>query len=125
VPPWIVPLPACASASATALDTGTAPPVAARRPSRLPRPASTPAVAPAPSDTQPCAFSVNSVPWAEVWVDGKNTGRHTPLVDVEIACGEHRIDFKRLDLDIAQSESIVVRPGQPFKRRYTLPDGAE
>ena len=68
-------------------------------------------------------MSVNSVPWSEVWIDGKNTGKHTPFVDVEIGCGEHRIDFKRPDLQIAESESIVVKPGQPFKRRYTLPGG--
>ena len=70
-------------------------------------------------------MSVNSVPWSEVWIDGKNTGKHTPFVDVEIGCGEHRIDFKRPDLQIAESESIVVKPGQTFKRRYTLPGGAE
>ena len=125
VRPWIVPLPACASGTSAVVDTGTAPPVSARRPSRLPRPASIPTAVSATSESQPCAFSVNSVPWSEVWIDGKYTGRHTPLVDAEIGCGEHRIDFKRVDLNIAQSESIVVRPGQPFKRRYTLPGDAE
>ena len=75
------------------------------------------------ADAQPCAVSVNSVPWAEVWIDGKNTGKHTPFVDVPIDCGTHRIDFKRPDLQIAESESIQVKPGQTFKRRYTLPGG--
>jgi hypothetical protein len=45
-------------------------------------------------------------------IDGKEHRRHTPFVDVEIGCGEHRIDFKRPDLQIAESESIVVKPGQ-------------
>ena len=75
------------------------------------------------ADAQPCAVSVNSVPWAEVWIDGKNTGKHTPFVDVPVDCGTHRIDFKRPDLQIAESESIQVKPGQTFKRRYTLPGG--
>ena len=66
---------------------------------------------------------MNSVPWSEVWLDGKNTGKHTPFVDVPVDCGAHRIDFKRPDLQIAESDSIVVKPGQTFKRRYTLPGG--
>jgi hypothetical protein len=119
ISPWIVPIPACASAVASGVEA----PVAARRPSRLPRPAPSPSATPDPIGAPSCAVSVNSVPWSEVWIDGQNTGRHTPLVDVEIGCGQHRIDFKRPDLRIAQSESIVVKPGQTFKRRYTLPGG--
>jgi hypothetical protein len=100
-------------------------PTAARRPSRLPRPTATPALALAADATnlQSCTVSVNSVPWSEVWLDGKNTGKHTPFVDVPVDCGAHRIDFKRPDLQIAESDSIVVKPGQAFKRRYTLPGG--
>jgi len=129
VPPWIVPIPACASEAATGASEATTgmsvepPPTAGRRPSRVPRPTPTPSVAAALPGGQPCLVSVNSVPWSEVWIDGKNTGKHTPFVDVEIGCGPHRIDFKRPDLQIAESESIVVTPGQTFKRRYTLPGG--
>jgi hypothetical protein len=125
VSPWIVPIPACASGSVTApVDA----PAQARRPSRLPRPATTPP--PPPTTTpategQPCMVSINSVPWSEVWIDGRNTGKHTPFVDVPIDCGAHRIDFKRPDLHIAESESILVKPGQAFKHRYTLPGGTE
>jgi len=121
VPPWIVPLPVCPSPIATAIEA----PAAARRPSRLPRPAvaPAPAVAAAGANDQPCSVSVNSVPWSEVWLDGKNTGMHTPFVDVPVDCGTHRIDFKRPDLHIAETDSILVKPGQTFKRRYTLPGG--
>jgi hypothetical protein len=85
----------------------------------VPRPAVTGAA------PQPCAISVNSVPWSAVWIDGKNTGKHTPFVDVPIDCGAHRIDFKRPDLRIAQTESIVVRPGETFKRGYALSGAGE
>jgi serine/threonine protein kinase len=61
----------------------------------------------------------------KVWIDGHNTGRHTPFVDYEVGCGPHQIEFRRPDLALAQSESIVVRPGQTFKRRYTLADTAD
>jgi len=65
-------------------------------------------------------ITVNSIPWSEVWIDGKNTTQHTPLVDYQLACGHHEIEFRRTDLHIDQIEPCAVGPGQPFKRRYTL-----
>jgi serine/threonine protein kinase len=67
-----------------------------------------------------CKMTINSVPWAEVWVDGRNSGSHTPLVDYAVPCGRHRIEFKRLDLAIDETESIVAVPGEAIKHRYTL-----
>jgi len=67
-----------------------------------------------------CSMTVNSVPWAEVWIDGKNTSQHTPVVDFKIPCGKHKLAFKRSDMQIDHSETINVRPGQNFKQRYTL-----
>src|SRR4030095_2245368 len=98
VSPWIIPLPACAPGTAALTDTGIAPPTSARRPNRVPRPTAAPAIATDTLADQSCAVSVNSVPWSEVWIDGENTGRHTPLVDLPIDCGQHRLDFKRPDL---------------------------
>jgi serine/threonine protein kinase len=67
-----------------------------------------------------CSMTVNSVPWSEVWIDGKNTSQHTPVVDFKIPCGKHKLAFKRSDMQIDHSENITVRPGQNFKQRYTL-----
>jgi hypothetical protein len=67
-----------------------------------------------------CTMTVNSVPWSEVWIDGKNTSQHTPVVDFKIPCGKHKLAFKRSDMQIDHSENINVRPGQNFKQRYTL-----
>jgi hypothetical protein len=67
-----------------------------------------------------CAITVNSVPWSEVWIDGKNTSKHTPVVDFKVPCGKHKIAFKRADLQIDQTESFTVRSGETFKQRYTL-----
>jgi PEGA domain len=67
-----------------------------------------------------CTMTVNSVPWSEVWIDGKNTSQHTPVVDFKIPCGKHKLVFKRSDMQIDHSENITVRPGQNFKQRYTL-----
>ncbi len=67
-----------------------------------------------------CSITVNSIPWSEVWIDGKNTTKHTPIVDYKLPCGKHKLAFKRTDMQIDQTESINVRPGQNFKQRYTL-----
>jgi len=67
-----------------------------------------------------CSITINSIPWSEVWIDGKNTTKHTPVVDYKVPCGKHKLAFKRPDMQIDQTESINVRPGQNFKQRYTL-----
>jgi serine/threonine protein kinase len=67
-----------------------------------------------------CSITVNSVPWSEVWIDGKNTTKHTPVVDFKLPCGKHKLAFKRPDMQIDQTESITVKAGQAFKQRYTL-----
>ncbi|HEY6478080.1 MAG TPA: hypothetical protein VI456_15995, partial [Polyangia bacterium] len=72
-----------------------------------------------------CKVTVNSVPWSEVWIDGKSTGVHTPVVDQDITCGRHRLEFKRSDLRIDQVEAVLIAPGETFKRRYTLTGVAE
>jgi len=131
VEPWIVPVPACAAGDAAIGQAPREAVVAARRPTRPARasssllPAVATAAAPAAAAQTTCAVTINSVPWSQVWIDGHNTGRHTPFVDYEVGCGAHRIEFRRPDLALAQSESIVVTPGQTFKRRYTLAETAE
>jgi serine/threonine protein kinase len=72
-----------------------------------------------------CRMTINSVPWAEVWVDGRNSGSHTPLVDYAVPCGRHRVEFKRLDLGIDDIESVVATPGEAVRHRYTLTNGSE
>ena len=64
-----------------------------------------------------CSITINSIPWSEVWIDGKNTTKHTPFVDYKLPCGKHKLAFKRSDMQIDHSENITVRAGQPFKQR--------
>jgi hypothetical protein len=72
-----------------------------------------------------CFITIGSRPWAEVWIDGKNTNKHTPFADYKIACGKHKIAFKRPDLQIDQTESITVSPGEKFKQSYSLMNDSE
>jgi hypothetical protein len=67
-----------------------------------------------------CSITLGSRPWAEVWIDGKATNRQTPFVDFKVACGRHKVTFKRSDLQIDQTEVITVHPGEKFKQSYSL-----
>jgi serine/threonine protein kinase len=74
----------------------------------------------ASAPTGDCNVIIGARPWAEVWIDGRSTGRHTPYSD-KIGCGRHKISLRRPDLDVEQNEVIVVRPGELFKKAFTLP----
>ena len=53
-------------------------------------------------------------------MDGADTGQQTPVVDWPIACGRHRLEFKRRDPKIDQVEAVTVTEGRGFKRQYEL-----
>jgi hypothetical protein len=123
--PWIIPLPApVVIAAAEPLPPSEPAPVPRRAKPARPTPAELPAPGPtdepAATGATACSITINSVPWSEVWIDGANTGLHTPFVRYPVACGRHRLDFKRPDLELEQGEWIVARPGEPFKRRFSL-----
>jgi serine/threonine-protein kinase len=67
-----------------------------------------------------CAMTIGSTPYAQLWVDHRNTGRYTPVVDFSVPCGDHQIAFKRPDLGIDRTYRISLTPGEPFRRRYPL-----
>jgi eukaryotic-like serine/threonine-protein kinase len=67
-----------------------------------------------------CVATISSKPWAEVSIDGKPTGKITPLVNYSIPCGKHRITFKNADLMIERNESVTLKAGQPFKKIFSL-----
>ncbi|HVV50597.1 MAG TPA: serine/threonine-protein kinase [Polyangia bacterium] len=130
--PWVVPLPPPSAPAAE--PPPNASPVVGRRPRPLaeamhasvrPRETEGPAGWTDPFgdgrvESRACRITVNSVPWSEVWVDGRNTAQHTPLVDYPIGCGHHQLEFRRADLGIDQAEPCDVAPEQPFKRRFSL-----
>lgn len=69
-----------------------------------------------------CSATITSKPWAEVAIDGKPTGKSTPLTDYSISCGKHRITFTNPDLMIERNETITLKPGQKFKKNFPLVD---
>jgi eukaryotic-like serine/threonine-protein kinase len=71
-----------------------------------------------------CAITVGTRPWSEIWIDGKNTGRHTPYSE-SIGCGKHKLTFKRPDLNLGRTENITVRSGEKFKQSFSLDPDSE
>jgi serine/threonine protein kinase len=67
-----------------------------------------------------CVATISSKPWAEVSIDGKPTGKITPLVNYSIPCGKHRVTFKNADLMIERNESVTLKAGTPFKKIFSL-----
>ena len=55
----------------------------------------------------PGRLSVNALPWAEVWIDGRLVGE-TPLGNVEVPIGEHELVFRHPDLG-ERLQRLVVR----------------
>jgi hypothetical protein len=67
-----------------------------------------------------CAIRNGSRPSAELWLDGKNTGRKTPVSGFRIACGIHRLSLRRPDTGAERSEVIKTSPGKPFGGDFTV-----
>jgi eukaryotic-like serine/threonine-protein kinase len=67
-----------------------------------------------------CRITVGSYPWADLWIDGADTGQQTPVVGLPMSCGPHRLQFKRRDLRIDQIEHVMLNEGHEFKRQYEL-----
>jgi len=76
-----------------------------------------------PGGSGPCSMTVGSVPWTELWVDGTNTHRHTPVAGFLAPCGPHRIELRRADLRIHLTTEVDLAPGRNAKLIYHF-DGA-
>ncbi len=64
------------------------------------------------------SVSVNALPWAEVFIDGRKVGE-TPLGQVPIAVGAHEIVFRHPQLG-EQSRSLTVTAGGPTRLSVDL-----
>ncbi len=71
-----------------------------------------------------CRLTIGSYPWADLWIDGANTGQQTPVVGLPVTCGPHRLGLKRRDLRVDQEENVTVNEGREFKREYELEGAA-
>ena len=67
-------------------------------------------------------MTIGSKPWSEVWIDGRNTGKLTPLVDYKLPCGRHRLTLKNPELGAEKNETVTVRAGEKYKKIFQLLD---
>ena len=67
-----------------------------------------------------CSLTLGSSPWASVWLDGRDTGQHTPVVQLSLSCGAHVLELKRQDLRLRRQATVVVHAGETLKARYRL-----
>ncbi|MFZ5476957.1 MAG: serine/threonine-protein kinase [Myxococcota bacterium] len=76
-----------------AAELAAAPPPASPAPRRASRPAAAEVAVAAPTPAAPVPITLNSVPWSEVWVDGRPLGR--TAWKGELAPGAHEVAFVR------------------------------
>jgi serine/threonine-protein kinase len=86
------------------------------------RPTSAGETAPAADGARDCLLSIASFPWADLWIDGKDTGQRTPVVHYPVSCGGHRLTLKRRDLKVERVEQVTVAPNHELKQSYEISD---
>jgi len=100
-----------------------APAAAATAPAAAPTPK--PAPAPAAAAPAPAAkgrLIASTIPWAYVWVDGKKTGRSTPISEsnpIRLSPGKHKITFEKDGQKF--NFSVTIKPGETTSLVKRLP----
>jgi serine/threonine protein kinase len=123
----VEPLPPTANGPGSGAPSGRSPAASVRsrpasRPAASARSATAPAAetAAATPDRDQCPVQIFSKPWAQVWIDGKNTGRKTPVTGLKLPCGARKLQLKRPDRDLEQMEIIILEAGRTFRGSYDL-----
>ena len=95
------------------------PPGSAATPTPTPRP--TPAPTPAPHATPAPSggggrghLMIQTLPWARVFLDGRDTGRNTPVRDLPVSAGSHRIGLRTTD-GTMHEETVTVPAGETVR----------
>ncbi len=75
------------------------------------------------AESERCRVTIGAVPWAELWVDGKDIRRHTPVISLNLPCGVHQINLRRPDLAIDFQTEVTLIGGEDFKRVFRIGSG--
>jgi tetratricopeptide (TPR) repeat protein len=75
----------------------------------------------APGEGEPFGtLSISSSPWGRVWIDGEDTGATTPLIDLPLTPGAHRVRVEDpIDGRLASVE-VLVRDGHAERMEMSL-----
>jgi serine/threonine-protein kinase len=60
-------------------------------------------------------LSLNSVPWGRVWIDGKDTGKATPVFNHQLPAGPHRITI-HFSTGGFMTEEVEIRAGETTRK---------
>ncbi|MCP4504479.1 MAG: PEGA domain-containing protein [Deltaproteobacteria bacterium] len=67
----------------------------------------------------PGTITINTKPWAKIFVDGQPLGS-TPIFKVKIKAGRHKVRLLNEAKGIDVTKSIVVKPGKLTKKNWKL-----
>ncbi len=57
---------------------------------------------------------IQTLPWARVFLDGRDTGRNTPVRQLRVSAGSHRIGLRTTDGSMHE-ETVVVPAGETVR----------
>ena len=57
---------------------------------------------------------INTIPWARVFVDGRDTGQNTPVRSLRVSAGSHRIGLRTAD-GTMHNVTVEVTSGQTVR----------
>jgi hypothetical protein len=57
-------------------------------------------------------LNMNAAPWAYVEIDGKRLEKETPLFNVRVRAGRHRLRFFNPELKLEKTVTVTVRPNK-------------
>jgi hypothetical protein len=57
---------------------------------------------------------IQTLPWARVFLDGRDTGRNTPVRSLEVSAGSHRLGLRTHD-GTMHEETIAVTAGETLR----------
>lgn len=57
---------------------------------------------------------INTIPWARVFVDGRDTGQNTPVRNLRVSSGSHRIGLRTAD-GTMHNVNVDVAPGETVR----------
>ena len=73
---------------------------------------------PAQQSRTPRAYghvNINSVPWAKIYIDGRDTGRTTPATGIRLNVGRHRIRLVNPDAGLEKTATLTVKKGETHR----------
>jgi hypothetical protein len=90
--------------------------VAAKQKGENPEPAAPVAHAqpdkPAPARPSKGLLDVNCVPWCQIFIDGKDTGRTSPAIGISLSAGKHQLRVVNPPTGISNEKPVVIEGGK-------------